>query len=350
MNITELFEYALNNNASDIHITVGIPPAMRINGILKSLDKYPKLMPKDTEALVMELMNEEQRRIVAEKGEIDFSYSMSGLGRFRVNIYKQRGSFSMALRSVPLKVPTIDEIGLPEVVKDLASKRRGLILVTGPTGSGKSTTLAAIINEINNTRSEHILTLEDPIEYLHKHNKSIVNQREIGNDSRSYGNALRAALRQDPDVILIGEMRDLETISIALTAAETGHLVLSTLHTTGAVSTIDRIIDVFPAHQQQQIKVQLANVLQGVLSQQLLKRVGGIGRVAAIEIMICNAAIRNHIREGKTHQILSSIQTGGRLGMTTMDNSIMELYRTGLIDYDEALKYAVDANNLARLL
>jgi len=350
MEIKDLLEKVISCNASDLHITVGISPVVRIDGNLIKLNEYPKLLPEDTEKLALTLMNDGQKKFFQKKNEIDFSYSISGLGRFRVNIYKQRGSFALAIRTVPLELPTIENLGLPEVLKDLSLKKRGLILVTGPTGSGKSTTLAAMINQINNTNNAHILTLEDPIEYLHRHNKSIVNQREIGYDSNSYANALRAALRQDPDVILIGEMRDLETIAIALTAAETGHLVLSTLHTIGAVSTIDRIIDVFPPQQQQQVKIQLSNVLQGVISQQLLKRVDGKGRVPAVEVMVSNAAIRNHIREGKTHQILSSIQTGGKLGMITMDSCISNIYQKGLISYEEALNYAIDKTFISRLL
>ncbi len=271
MNIIELVNWATEKNASDIHITVGIPPALRINGQLIILDKE-KLKPDDTKALVYETLDDNLIRELEEKGEVDTSFSSPGVGRYRVNAYKQRGSYGMALRIIPLEVPNLKDLGLPKVVEDLARLPRGLILVTGPTGSGKSTTLAAMINQINNERRCHILTLEDPIEYLHKHNRSIVNQREIGTDSRSFANSLRAALRQDPDVILVGEMRDLETISIALTAAETGHLVLSTLHTIGAAKTIDRIIDVFPPHQQQQVRIQFSSVIQAIISQQLLPK------------------------------------------------------------------------------
>lgn len=350
MKIDELLKFAVKNKASDIHITVGVPPIFRINGQLVKIEDIGRLMPDDTEAIAHQLLNEKNKDVLERFGEVDFSYSTKGVGRFRVNIYKQRGSYSMALRLVPLHVPSIDELGLPDILKKLGDNKRGLILVTGPTGSGKSTTLASMINYINETRSNHIITLEDPIEYLHKHNRSMVNQREIGNDSESYAGALRAALRQDPDVLLIGEMRDLETISTAITAAETGHLVLSTLHTTGAISTVDRIIDVFPPEQQMQIRVQLASVLQGVVSQQLLKRADNSGRIAAIEIMMCNAAIRNHIREGKTTQILSSMQTGKRFGMVTMDNSLSELYTRGMITYDDAFAFAVDKDNLSRLI
>lgn len=348
--INKLLEYTLNSKGSDLHITVGIPPMVRIDGKLIPIEGYDRLLPDDTERIVRSIINEENMEKLDLDGQIDLSYSIAGIGRFRVNAYKQRGSYSMAVRSVPLEIPTIDELRLPEILKNLAMKKRGLILVTGPTGSGKSTTLAAMIDYINENKNSHILTLEDPIEYLHKHKKSIVNQREIGNDSSSYQKALRAALRQDPDVILIGEMRDLETISTAITAAETGHLVLSTLHTVGAVSTVDRIIDVFPPNQQQQIRIQLSNVLQGVISQQLLKNKNSDGRSAAMEIMICNPAIRNHIREGKTHQILSSMQTGGKFGMITMDNFIINMYRNNLIDKESAITSSMDTEYVSRVL
>ncbi|MCT4632702.1 MAG: type IV pilus twitching motility protein PilT [Firmicutes bacterium] len=346
----QLLNYTLENHASDLHITVGIPPMVRIDGKLYPVEGKERLLPDDTKELVKLVASEDSLAKLDEDGQIDMSYSLPGVGRFRVNIYKQRGSYSMAIRSVPLEIPTIDELDLPDIIKDLSLKKRGLILVTGPTGSGKSTTLAAMINHINENKNCHILTLEDPIEYLHKHGTSIVNQREIGHDSSTYAKALRAALRQDPDVILIGEMRDLETISTAITAAETGHLVLSTLHTVGAVSTVDRIIDVFPPNQQQQIRIQLSNVLQGVVSQQLLKKKDVEGRRAAMEIMICNPAIRNHIREGKTHQILSSMQTGGRFGMITMDNYILKMYRENLISRESALTSAIDQEYVSRVL
>ncbi len=348
MDIISLAKQTVDIGASDLHLSVGIPPVVRIDGKLVKLDEYQRLMPDDIEKIVFEFLDEKHQEILIEKGEVDFSHSQRGIGRFRVNAYRQRGSYSMALRVVALDIPSIDELRLPQILKDFSLKKRGLVLVTGPTGSGKTTTLAAMIDHINKNRNCHILTLEDPIEYLHKHDKGIVNQREIGNDSMTYSNALRAALRQDPDVILIGEMRDLETISIALTAAETGHLVFSTLHTMGAVSTIERIIDVFPPAQQNQIKIQLASVLQGVLSQQLVKRLDGNGRIAATEIMVCNSAIRNHIREGKTHQIMSSLQTGVKYGMHTMDRSIAELYRDGIVSYEDALACAFDKEAFSR--
>lgn len=350
MIIDDLLKYAVERNASDVHISVGIPPVIRVDGRLVRLNEFENLIPDDTIKFVDSIVTDGIKKALLEKGEIDFSYSVQGLGRFRVNVFKQRGSYAIAFRSIPLKVPTIEELGLNEVVTQLADLKRGLVLVTGPTGSGKSTTLAAMIDHINKTRDVHILTLEDPIEYLHKHDISVVNQREIGIDSDTYANALRAALRQDPDVILIGEMRDLETISVAVTAAETGHLVLSTLHTTGAVSTVDRIIDVFPTDQQQQIRIQLSAVLQGVLSQQLIKRSDKQGRVAAIEVLISNPAIKNHIREGKTHQIMTVMQTGKRQGMVSMDSAILELYRNQIITYEEAQDSAVDKESLTRML
>lgn len=349
MLLEDLLKKALELGASDLHITVGVPPTIRRDGRLSIIDDN-KLLPADTEELVRGMLNDEQWMVYQEVGELDLSFSLQGMGRFRANVYKQRGTCCAAIRMVNLIIPSLDQLGLPDVVKELAKRTKGLILVTGPTGSGKSTTLASIIDLINKDRDCHILTLEDPIEYLHKHNKSIVNQREIGNDSHSYAAALRAALREDPDVILVGEMRDIETIAIAVTAAETGHLVLSTLHTIGAASTIDRVIDVFPPHQQQQIRVQLSSVLQGVISQQLLVRKDKAGRVAAIEIMVANPAIRNLVREGKTYQINSQIQTGSKFGMQTMDGSIASLYKRGIISQEEALTHAGDQDNLMRYM
>ena len=341
MDLIELVSIGTERKASDIHITVGIPVVLRINGKLKYLNNTV-LKPDNTKKLVYDSLNEKLIKELEEKGEIDTSFSSPGVGRYRANVFKQRGSYGMALRIIPLEIPTMEELKLPAIVKKFARLPRGLILVTGPTGSGKSTTLASMINLINEERNCHILTLEDPIEYLHKHNKSIVNQREIGIDSLSFSNSLRAALRQDPDVILVGEMRDLETISIALTAAETGHLVLSTLHTIGSAKTIDRIIDVFPPHQQQQIRVQLSSVMQGVISQQLLARKDGSGRIAAFEIMKSTPAIKNLIREGKIHQINTAIQTGSKFEMQTMDNSLIELYKNGLISRESILMQCID--------
>ena len=349
MSLEELLQSTLDNGASDLHITVGIPPTIRINGRLKTIGNE-KLLPTDTESLVRSMLSDEQWEKYNDLGELDLSFSFQGMGRFRANVFKQRGTCCAAIRMVNIDVPSMQELGLPDVIGELSKRTKGLILVTGPTGSGKSTTLASIINTINNDRDCHILTLEDPIEYLHKHNKSIVNQREIGNDTHSYSAALRAALREDPDVILVGEMRDTETIAIAITAAETGHLVLSTLHTIGAANTIDRIIDVFPPHQQQQIKVQLSTVIQGVISQQLMPRLDKPGRVAAIEVMIATPAIRNLIREGKTYQINSQLQTGAKFGMQTMDGSLSNLYMRGTISKEDALTHAADRDILLRLL
>ena len=345
--LAELLELTVKEGASDLHLTVGISPIIKVNGKLVRLE-HEILRPEDTEAYAREILQDAYEKYDAI-GEYDTSYSIHGKGRFRVNIYKQRNSTALAIRVISLDMPTLDSLGYPETLKDICNLKRGLVLVTGPTGSGKSTTLAALINEINSNRESHIITIEDPIEFLHKHNKSIVNQREIGKDTLSYERALKAALREDPDVILIGEMRDLETISTAITAAETGHLVFSTLHTIGAAKTIDRIVDVFPPHQQEQIKIQLASVLQIIISQQLVETVDG-DRNAALEIMVATPAIKNLIREGKTHQIESSIQTGSQYGMRTMDMELANLYREGIITQETAMNSAIDREILSRLL
>lgn len=345
--LAELLELTVKEGASDLHLTVGISPIIKVNGKLVRLE-HEILSPEDTEAYAREILQDAYEKYDAI-GEYDTSYSIHGKGRFRVNIYKQRNSTALAIRVISLDMPTLDSLGYPETLKDICNLKRGLVLVTGPTGSGKSTTLAALINEINSNRESHIITIEDPIEFLHKHNKSIVNQREIGKDTLSYERALKAALREDPDVILIGEMRDLETISTAITAAETGHLVFSTLHTIGAAKTIDRIVDVFPPHQQEQIKIQLASVLQTIISQQLVETVDG-DRTAALEIMVATPAIKNLIREGKTHQIESSIQTGSKYGMRTMDMELANLYREGIITQETAINSAIDREILSRLL
>ena len=345
--LAELLELTVKEGASDLHLTVGISPIIKVNGKLVRLE-HEILRPEDTEAYAREILQDAYEKYDAI-GEYDTSYSIHGKGRFRVNIYKQRNSTALAIRVISLDMPTLDSLGYPETLKDICNLKRGLVLVTGPTGSGKSTTLAALINEINSNRESHIITIEDPIEFLHKHNKSIVNQREIGKDTLSYERALKAALREDPDVILIGEMRDLETISTAITAAETGHLVFSTLHTIGAAKTIDRIVDVFPPHQQEQIKIQLASVLQTIISQQLVETVDG-DRNAALEIMVATPAIKNLIREGKTHQIESSIQTGSKYGMRTMDMELANLYREGIITQETAMNSAIDREILSRLL
>lgn len=342
MTIEELLITAKENKASDVHITVGLPPKMRINGILVDMD-YPRLLPPDTEAVISTMMSDKRLQKFEELGEIDFSYSIPQIGRYRVNVFHQRGSMAASIRLVSTKIPLPEELGIPKSVVDLYQKKRGLVLVTGPTGSGKSTTLASIIDRINSMREVHVITLEDPIEYLHNHKKAMVNQREVGLDTHSYSNALRAALREDPDVILVGEMRDLETISTAITAAETGHLVLSTLHTIGAASTIDRIVDVFPPHQQQQIRVQLSMVLESVISQQLIPTADKKSRVAAFEVMHSTPAIKNLIREAKSPQINSTIQTSKKLGMQTMDDAIFDLYMKGDIDKENAVSYAQDS-------
>jgi twitching motility protein PilT len=347
--LDELLMKATTEFASDLHITVGLPPMIRVYGRLIPCNKEA-LTKKDTEYYAKQILSEEQYERYSKVGEIDLSYAKPGISRFRVNIFKQRGSDAMALRTIPFEVPTLDSLGMPLILKELTNKMNGLIIVTGPTGSGKSTTLAAMIDEMNRKRNEHIITLEEPIEYLHKHKKCIVNQREIGSDSMSYANALRAVLREDPDVILVGEMRDLETIAIALTAAETGHLVLSTLHTIGASKTIDRIVDVFPSHQQQQIKVQLAGVIEGVISQQLLENINLDGRVCAMEIMISTPAIKNLIREGKTHLIDSAVQTGMKYGMKSMDMALTDLYKQGRVGYEEMLKHCVDREMIGKYM
>jgi len=346
VDIQEILEDAREKGASDVHITVGIPPVMRVNGQLISMEKYGKLLPPDTKEIADSIMNDKQKNIFEEHGQLDMSFSIPGIGRFRVNLFKQRGSVAIALRIVATKVPDAESLGIPESVMDLYDRKRGLVLVTGPTGSGKSTTLASIIDLINKEREAHVITLEDPIEYLYQHNKSIVNQREIGLDSDSYADALRSALREDPDVILVGEMRDLETISTAITAAETGHLVLSTLHTIGASSTVDRIIDVFPPHQQQQVRVQLANVLEAIISQQLIPTADGSSRVAAFEVLHVTSAVRNMIREGKTHQLITIMQTNRKLGMITMDEAISSLYTDHKISREMAIQFAQDKDSM----
>ena len=349
-NMYNLLATAKANNASDLHITVGVKPKCRISGTLYEMQDFELLTPDKTQELVESLFKPKQQATMNEKGEVDFAYAHPNLGRFRVNAFKQRGSYAAVLRIVGSKIPTPESLGVPEAVVELTKKKRGLVLVTGPTGSGKSTTLASLIDVINKNRNEHIITLEDPIEYLHKHNHAIVNQREIGLDTDSYGDALRAALREDPDIILVGEMRDFDTISTAITAAETGHLVFSTLHTIGAAPTIERIVDVFPAHQQNQIRGQLASVLEAVISQQLLPTVDGKGRVAAFEVMLGTPAIKNLIREDKVHQIPSIMQTSKKIGMQTMDDSLFNLYLKHRIDGANAVEYAQDTASMQQKL
>ena len=327
MDLIEIFRQAHQVEASDVHISVNVPPVFRIHGELSP--QGASLRPQDTEMMARSIMKEDQWALFSQHGEIDFSYSVPGTTRLRVNVYRQRGCCSIAARLVPNSVPTLEMLRLPSVVGTFAQKPHGLVLVTGPTGSGKSTTLAALIRHINDSMNRHIITLEDPIEYLHAHNRSIIDQREIGLDTHGFAPALRAALRQDPDVILVGEMRDLETISTAITAAETGHLVFATLHTSDAISTIDRIIDVFPSSQQPQVRIQLASVLQGVVSQRLYKTKEGSGRVAALEILINTPAVSNLIRSEKAHQIRSILQTNRAIGMQTMEMHVRELVNQG---------------------
>jgi len=348
VHLDDLLRAACEKGASDIHLTVGLPPMVRIDGSLQHLS-YSPLSPNETQRLIYDILTSDQVQWFEKTRELDFSYGISAVGRFRVNVYRQRGSVGAALRSIPDQIPSFEQLGLPAMLRDLTHKHSGLVLVTGPTGSGKSTTLACMIDAINVERPVHIMTIEDPIEYLHRHKKAMINQRELNTDTDSFENALRAVLREDPDVILIGEMRDLETVAAALTLAETGHLVFGTLHTRNAPQTIDRIIDVFPPHQQDQIKVQLSNSLEAVVAQQLCPRMGG-GRVAAIEIMITTSAIRNLIREGKTYQIYSALETGAQFGMQTMDKVLAELFRTGKITSEEAMARAIDRENYKRFL
>lgn len=336
--IEQILRAAIEYRASDIHLSVGVPPILRINGDLKKLGSE-KLLPADTEAIAKIIIPEDKWEIFKTKGELDFSYGLPGVSRFRVNAFHQRRSISMALRVVASKTPTIEELELPPIIPQLVEKPHGLILVTGPTGSGKSTTLASMIDYMNRTMSKHIITLEDPIEYLHRHGTSIIDQREVGFDTNNYASGLRAALRQDPDVILVGEMRDLETISTAITAAETGHLVLGTLHTSSAPTTINRIIDVFPSNQQPQIRIQLASVLVGIISQRLFPTADRKGRKAATEILVNNAAIANLIRNEKVHQIQTTMQTSRTQGMHTLEMSIRELIERGKIQKESAAQY-----------
>src|ERR1700693_1765726 len=335
--IDDLLERMVSLGASDLHVTVGSPPAFRVRGHIERAEGFEPFTADDTRALLYRILASEQHKNFELKRQLDFAYAMPGVARFRVNVYYQRESLGAAFRLIPQEIKSLEELNLPHIMHSLAEYPRGLVLVTGPTGSGKSTTLAAVIDEINRTRSDHILTIEDPIEFVHRHKRCIVNQREIGPDATSFAEALKAALRQDPDVILVGEMRALETISTALTAAETGHLVFGTLHTQSAPSTIDRIIDVFPAEQQEQIRTQIANSLQGVITQALLPTLDGEGRVPALEILIPDDAIRNLIRSGKVEQIYSYMQTGSRGGMRTREQSLADLVVKRIVNADVAI-------------
>lgn len=349
MNIFDLLKIAVELGASDIHITVDSAPIARIKG--KFVKLAEKILTKyDTEEMTKEIAGEKSFNKVKEHGECDFSVEIDSGDRFRVNAYKQKGNYAIAIRVITSEIPSFETLGLPQVLKTFTEKHKGLVLVTGPTGSGKSTTLASLIDIINEKQQKHIITLEDPIEYVHHHKQSLVNQREIRQDTESFNSALRAILRQDPDVILVGEMRDPETISIALTAAETGHLVFSTLHTVGAAKTIDRIVDMFPSEQQQQIRTQLSTVCEGVISQQLLQTIDGRKRVAALEVMVATPAIRNLIRENKTYQIPNMIQTGSKFGMQSMDQELINLYRQGVITRESVLNRCTDYEYTSRLI
>ena len=347
LRIDEILVMAVEAKASDVHLTVGLPPVFRINGKLKRIDRE-KLSNQDTLSLADELMDEKHLLVFHEKGEVDFSHTILGVSNFRINVFKQNGVVAASIRLIPKLIPTLEELNLPPILASFAKLPRGLVLVTGPTGSGKSTTLAAMINYINQNKKEHIITLEDPIEYRYEHLNCIVNQREVNSDTLSFSNGLRAALREDPDVILVGEMRDAETIGIAITAAETGHLVLATLHTADAAQTVNRIIDVFPENQQQQIRVQLAGTLQGIVAQQLLPTVAGNSRVAVFEILVATPALRNIIREGKTHQLQSYIQTGSQYGMVSMDAALGKLVRMHVVDKEVALQRCVEPKEFER--
>jgi twitching motility protein PilT len=340
----------IERRASDLHLTAGARPTIRVRGRLVGLENYPVMTPAATREVIYSILTNDQRQRLETDWQLDFAYPVPGLGRFRVNAYFQRSSIGAAFRLIPFEIKSIDDLGLPPVVHDFGRKPRGFVLVTGPTGSGKSTTLAALVDEINQTREEHIMTIEDPIEFLHSHKRCIVNQREIGADAQSFSASLRSALRQDPDVILVGEMRDLETIQTALTAAETGHLVLATLHTQDAPQTIDRVIDVFPSHQQGQVRTQLSVALQGIVTQQLLPTIDGSGRCVGCEVLVPNAAVRNLIREGKTHQIASVMQTGSALGMQTMDASLVSLVQAGKITIQTAEARSSTPDELRRLM
>jgi len=349
LDVNEMLEEVIKRGASDLHITVGVPPVLRINGVLQRMD-LPKLNSNDTREMIYSILTARQRETLESNLEFDLSYSVPGSARFRVNAYFQRSSVGAAFRVIPYRIKSIDELKLPLVLKDFARLPRGFVLITGPTGQGKSTTLASVIDLINSIRDEHIITIEDPIEFLHLHKKCIVNQREVGADTHSFANALKYALRQDPDIILVGEMRDLETISTALTAAETGHLVFATLHTQDAPQTVDRIIDVFPTYQQQQVRLQLASTLQAIVTQQLVPTKDRRSRIPAAEILIATSAIRNMIRDARVHQIYSAMQSGGQLRMQTMDASLAALYRAGQILYETGLARAHNKEDFRRLV
>jgi twitching motility protein PilT len=344
-----LLDEVVKKKASDLHLQVGLPPMLRVDGSLTPVTGADPLTDEAAQALIFSILDEDQKQILLKDKEFDFSFAYGDLGRFRVNAFHERGNIAAALRLIPNEILSIEQLGMPPVVNKFAEYPRGLVLVTGPTGSGKSTTLAAMLGKINAERASHILTIEDPIEYTHRSQKSVVAQREVHYDTYSFSAALRSALREDPDVVLIGEMRDLETIASAITIAETGHLVLATLHTNNAAQSVDRMIDVFPPHQQPQIRAQLSNILMAIVSQRLIPAIGG-GRVAAAEILVATPAVRNIIREGKSHQLEAVIQTGAEYGMQSMDKTLVKLIHEGTITYDEARNYAVDMDELDRLM
>jgi twitching motility protein PilT len=349
LDLHEVLGLVLQYKASDLHLTNGLPPMLRMDGDLVQIQGYPLMEPEGLQRVVYGMLSQKQREAFEENLELDFSYSLPGKARFRVNVYQQRGALGAAFRLVPFVIKSTEDLGLPHVIEEFARLPRGLVVVTGPTGSGKSTTLAALVDVINRDRAVHIMTVEDPIEFLHAHKTAVVNQREVGADTLGFANALKHVLRQDPDVILVGEMRDLETISMAISAAETGHLVFATLHTQDAAQTVDRMIDVFPPHQQAQIRVQLAMSLQGVVAQQLLRHANGTGRCVATEVLMVTPAVRNLVREGKTHQLYSVMQSGGQFGMQTMDASLAELVRAGEVPFELAKERCHNADEFARL-
>lgn len=344
-----LLEEVIKKKASDLHLQVSLPPMLRVDGGLVPVSGAEALTEESIEALIFAILDEDQKRILLKDKEFDFSFAFGDLGRFRVNSFHERGNLAAALRLIPNEILTVEQLGLPQTVSKFADYPRGLVLVTGPTGSGKSTTLAALIHKINMEKAAHIITIEDPIEFTHKSKKSVIVQREVHYDTYSFSAALRSVLREDPDVVLIGEMRDLETIASAITIAETGHLVLATLHTNSAAQSIDRMIDVFPPHQQPQIRSQLSNILMAICSQRLIPAIGG-GRIAAAEVLIATPAVRNIIREGKSHQLEAVIQTGAEHGMQSMDKTLVTLIHNGTISYDEARNYAIDLDELDRLM
>jgi twitching motility protein PilT len=347
--IEVLLEEVVKRKASDLHLQVSLPPMLRVDGALVPVNGADVLTDESVETLIFAILDEDQKQILLKDKEFDFSFAFGDLGRFRVNAFHERGNLAAALRLIPNELLSIEQLGLPDIVNKFADYPRGLVLVTGPTGSGKSTTLAAMINKINTEKAHHIITIEDPIEFTHKSKKSVIVQREVHYDTYSFSAALRSALREDPDVVLVGEMRDLETIASAITIAETGHLVFATLHTNSAAQSIDRMIDVFPPHQQPQIRSQLSNILMAIVSQRLVPAIGG-GRLAAAEILVATPAVRNIIREGKTHQLDAVIQTGGEFGMQSMDKMLTSMIHAGTITYDEARNYAVDIQELDRLM